>query len=385
MNTSRLWRTICLPLWWEYADLECATDSALQHFLELLREDPTKQKAVKWFWARTVLDDDEWRELPRERRRKGMLRLKKRATLLPQIIKHCPALQEVDIDFTLRAGVDLALALASRADTLASLTIANNQDGTPESWAARLLHQLPNLTFLRLDEVNATPDAYSLGLDLGRAIASLSKLITLQLWECQPLDHHWAELPWQTKTLRAIALDQCDNLSDVGLDALLARFSETLVELELDITPAGERGLGSPLEHIGLNPAPPYHFPNLENLILGRMYCTPLWIDRFSNLPNLCHFQFEELENCGLAPDLPPDTDNSREEDFMASFENDHKWKTLRKLVWDSSTRDNRLETRLSSIAQNRGWDFISGGFDSDDEDGSSEHGSWEDTDISLD
>lgn len=384
MNTSRLWRTICLPLWWRQVDCECATNNTLERLAALLTEDPAKSQAVFWLWVRTVLDDDEKDITPA-----SLVRLKPRGHLVPTLIQLCSNLQEIDTDYTERAQKTLFAALTSHADTLTSLTIANNtRSGTPELWASRLVSQLPNLCFVRFDAVDAAFHQLEDKRSLGQALASLTKLNTLQLWECAPATSDWALLDWKTPALRSLALDQCDRISDEGLDALLARFAGTLVELELDLTPLGRSGFGAPLEKIsGDRPAPPYHLPQLENLILGVMNCTPAWIDRFSQCPRLCRLQFEELENCGLGlfADLPQTEEATAA--FMHMLEDTTKWKAMEKIMWDNTERNTNVDSRLFLVCERRGWIFGRGEYDSDDDDddedttSSSSDRSWEDTD----
>lgn len=384
MQVSRFWRSHCIPMYWSTLDLEGVSDTGLARIRDLLREDQNKSRVVKGLWVRSILDEDEVDDLKeRSKYRRSLFDPRKRRPIITDIIVLCVNLQEIDVDFCFNYRAALNEALRLRQNSITSLTIANNDFDnvrTPERWITPLILCLPYLGHLRLDEVDAGcyPDRTTDGL--GFAVASLSKLHTLHLWEVEPLNDVWADLDWKTDQMHTLAIDECPALSDHALDILIYKFHRTLTCLEVDLSPDGPRGPGSPLEMLDHGClAPTYDLPELLGLVMGRLTCTTKWLDRFSHCPKLKMIHFEDLPNCGLIPLNEEAWRETGQPDqaFIDLFSNFKKWTALQTINWDVPDQNSFVEDRVAKLCDQRGWFFHRGDPDSDDD----ESDEWVDED----
>lgn len=372
MCTNRLFRHLALPLFWAHLDLEVTTDAAVTKLHTLIQQDPDKARWAKSLWLRSILDQDELEALPPRHIRRDAIKATRRGRIVVKILQACQNLQDLDVDYYSYIHLPLPKAIEKHGPSLTNLTIACNEHSVPEEWIAPLLCKLPLLTYCRVDSVASADSSWSEQAPaLGPALASLSNLQILHLWECEPLTDDWATLNWTTRNMEQVAFDECQNLSQVGLDALLARFTETLKVLELDLTPVGPAGPGDPLaKKPNGAPADHYSMPNLEALVLGQMSCGPEWIDRFSTCPRLRMLQFEDLSNCGLTPHLLPaqvPDDNPRLTSMLQIFSDTTKWRSVESVRWDVSATGSQIEEELARVCELRGWTHDFSTSDSDD------------------
>jgi hypothetical protein len=214
-----------------------------------------------------------------------------RADLLRRLLQQLPNLIDIDIDLVSQRQDDVFNDLASRKD-LKKLSVCG-EHGYPLSAGriAKLLSNLPNLEALGLAFVERTQtEPESAGSDLLKVIASMRYLERLYLAEVSCVDRSWA-VPFASGGLYLLTLDQCENLDQAGLEAMLAVHADVLRHLKLVCVPANarKRQLAEGLR---------YDWLSLESLCITGIPASEEFLRRFSTSP----IEFLEVTPTPLPP-----------------------------------------------------------------------------------
>jgi len=303
-------RELALPKFYADLDFEDRPNRTLERYWKTIM--PKYGQFVKRFWVRiSVTENQEFTAISWEDAEDTEeFEPRYRYFLASTILSNLTNLVEIDIDLprydqpireymdkfweTTAArpygalGKSIQEDIAERGKHLTSLHITSDamEGSIPAATICSLLARLPNLWEIELSGVSEQGSTDT--PKLGDIVAGMQHLQCIEFDDVQAVDDAWADADWQSK-LEVISLEDCQIISEAGLEKLIQRHASSLKGLNLVMTP--------PEPDFIMNTGPSLELPNLRELAVDNVDLGVSYVQRFAICPQLTRIELGELQS----------------------------------------------------------------------------------------